>query len=72
MPERDVEDFIAHWKGSAPPPADVAEILKTLETFGRACQQGRQIFTLTSDGGNVDIWLYADKLTLFFYARTAN
>ena len=54
MPNREVKDFIAHWSGFGAPatpadlasqfkraqPADVAEILETLVTLGRARKQG--------------------------------
>lgn len=40
MPKRDVMDFISHWSAASPSerakPADVAEILETLVTMGRA------------------------------------
>ena len=56
MPKRDIEDFISHWKGATASeqsisqqfarakPAEIAEILKTLETFGRARRAGEGKF----------------------------
>ena len=57
MLKRDIEDFISHWKGATASepsisqqfarakPAGIAEILKTLETFGRARKAGDGIFS---------------------------